>query len=287
MKKIVGVGFKEVGKVYWFNPNFLKLKVGDKVVVETVRGLELGHIVMPVKEVDESKFEHELKDIIRIASEKDIKDYHKNEEKAKVTFERAKNIIEAQKLEMKTLGCEYTLDGTKLLIYYNADGRVDFRELVKILASEFKVRIELRQIGPREGAKIIGGIGMCGRELCCKKHLREFDLVTMKMAKDQGMALTANKITGLCGKLMCCIGYENEAYLENKKDMPAVGDIVKTPNCNNCKVSSINVLTKKVKVDNEGKIEEFDASNIQIIKSAKPKQEHKTKEEIELEKEVE
>ena len=287
MKKIVGIGFKDGGKIYWFNPNFLNVKVGDKVVVETVRGLELGYVVMPIREIEDKDFEHELKDIIRIASDKDIKDYNKNEERAKEDFEKAKKIIKAQKLDMKTLGCEYTLDGSKLLIYYNADGRVDFRELVKVLASEFKVRIELRQIGPREGAKIVGGIGACGRELCCKKHLREFDLVTMKMAKDQGMALTANKITGLCGKLMCCISYENCAYLDAKKNMPAIGDIVKTPNGDELKVTSINVLSKKVSLDNNGAVEVFDVDKLKIIKHSKQVKEEISKEEIELEKEVE
>lgn len=287
MKKIVGIGFKDGGKIYWFNPNFLNVKVGDKVVVETVRGLELGYVEMPIREIEDKDFEHELKDIIRIASDKDIKDYNKNEERAKEDFEKAKKIIKAQKLDMKTLGCEYTLDGSKLLIYYNADGRVDFRELVKVLASEFKVRIELRQIGPREGAKIVGGIGACGRELCCKKHLREFDLVTMKMAKDQGMALTANKITGLCGKLMCCISYENCAYLDAKKDMPAIGDIVKTPNGDELKVTSINVLSKKVSLDNNGAVEVFDVDKLKIIKHSKQAKEEISKEEIELEKEVE
>ena len=286
MKKIVGIGFKEVGKIYWFNPNFLSLKVGDKVVVETVRGLELGHVVMPIREIEDKDFEHELKDIIRIASAKDIKDYDRYEEKAKEDFEKAKKIIETQKLDMKTLGCEYTLDGTKLLIYYNAEGRVDFRELVKILASEFKVRIELRQIGPREGAKIVGGIGSCGRELCCKKHIREFDLVTMKMAKDQGMALTANKIAGLCGKLMCCIAYENEAYCEVRKTLPSVGDIVKVEELGEGKVTSVNCLSKKVKVEIDEKIEEVESAKVKVIRAFKSK-ENKTKEEIELEKEVE
>lgn len=287
MKKIVGIGFKDVGKIYWFNPNFLNVKVGDNVIVETARGLELGHVIKPIKEIEDNEFEHELKDIIRIASDKDMKDYQKNEEKAKEAYQRAKKIIETQKLDMKTLGCEYTLDGSKLLIYYNADGRVDFRELVKILASEFKVRIELRQIGPREGAKMIGGLGPCGRPLCCKQHLREFDLVTMKMAKDQGMALSANKIAGLCGKLMCCIAYEAEAYEDAKKSMPQVGDIVKTPTCPNCKVCGVNLLTKKVKTDNDGKIEEFDSSKVTILKSNKSnKQEKISKEELELEKQL-
>ena len=287
MKKIVGIGFKEVGKIYWFNPNFLSLHVGDKVVVETVRGLELGHVILPIREIEDKDFEHELKDIIRIASDKDIKDYNKYEQKAKEDFEKAKKIIEAQKLDMKTLGCEYTLDGTKLLIYYNADGRVDFRELVKILASEFKVRIELRQIGPREGAKIVGGIGPCGRELCCKKHMREFDLVTMKMAKDQGMALTANKITGSCGKLMCCIGYENDAYCEIKKTMPTVGDIVKKDDGLEYKVQSINCLSKKIKIEREGNVEEIESDKVKVVKANKNNKDFKTKEEIELEKEVE
>jgi len=288
MKKIVGIGFKEVGKIYWFNPNFLTLKVGDQVIVETVRGLEIGHVVKEVQEVEDSKLEHELKNIIRIASQKDIKDSIKNEEKAKEAFEKSKAIIEAQKLQMKTLGCEYTLDGSKLLIYYTADGRVDFRELVKILASEFRVRIELRQIGPREGAKMVGGLGPCGRELCCKNHLREFDLVTMKMAKDQGMALSANKIAGACGKLMCCIGYEACAYDKQRKKLPGVGDIVKTEDCANTKVVNVNYLSETVQVEIDGKLETFPASKVQIIKSFKKENNNKkTKEEIELEKELE
>ncbi len=286
MKKIVGIGFKEVGKIYWFNPNYLNLKVGDKVIVETVRGLELGHVIQGMREVEDDKLEHELKDIIRLANDKDIKNYEKNEKLAKEAFVKAKKIIEEQKLSMKTLGCEYTLDGSKLLIYYNADGRVDFRELVKILASEFRVRIELRQIGPREGAKMVGGIGPCGRVLCCKNHLREFDLVTMKMAKDQGMALSANKIAGICGKLMCCIGYENQAYEEKKKRLPGVGDIVKTPTCASCKVTSVNLLTETVQTDNEGTLEVFNCKDVQILKSFK-KETKATKEEIELEKELE
>lgn len=285
MKKIVGIGFKEVGKIYWFNPNYLNLKVGDKVIVETVRGLELGHVVQNIKEVEENKLEHELKDIIRVANQKDIKDFEKYEKLSQEAFCRAKKIIEEQKLAMKTLGCEYTLDGSKLLIYYNADGRVDFRELVKILASEFRVRIELRQIGPREGAKMVGGLGPCGRVLCCKNHMREFDLVTMKMAKDQGMALSANKIAGICGKLMCCIGYESAAYEDKKRKLPGVGDIVKTPNCPSCKVTSVNLLTETIQTDNNGTIEVFPASKIQVLKSFK-KESKVTKEEMELEKQL-
>lgn len=271
MAKVVGIGFKEVGKIYWFNPGLLKVKVGYLVVVETVRGLELGKVVEEEQEIDDSQLEHDLKDIIRIATDKDIKSDLENDEKAAVAMPRIKEIINEHQLEMKTVGCEYTLDGSKLLIYYNAEGRVDFRELVKDLASEFKVRIELRQIGPREGAKVIGGIGFCGREVCCKKHIREFDLVTMKMAKDQGMALSSSKITGICGKLMCCIIYESEFYAEARKKLPSVGDIVKTPTCGGCKVISVDYLRELVKTDkadDEG-FEQWTGDQVVKIRSGK------------------
>jgi len=190
---------------------------------------------------------------------------------------------------MKTLGCEYTLDSSKLLIYYNAEGRVDFRELVKILAGEFRVRIELRQIGPREGAKMLGGLGPCGRELCCKSFIRDFDLVTMKMAKDQGMALSANKIAGLCGKLMCCIAYEAKAYEEKKAILPGLGDIVKTPNCPSCKVTGVNLLTDAIQTEKDGVVEIWEYKKIEVIKSFKKDNKDNNKvsrEEKELEKEL-
>ena len=228
-----------------------------------------------------------LKDIIRVASQKDIKDYHKNLELAKEAYYKAKKIIENEKLQMKTLGCEYTLDGTKLLIYYTAEGRVDFRELVKILAGEFKVRIELRQIGPREAAKMIGGVGICGRPMCCVNHLREFDLVTMKMAKDQGMVLSANKIAGQCGKLLCCIGYECKAYEEKKNRLPDLGDIVKTPNNQNGKVTSVNLLTETIQVDIDGLVEIHPASKLTIVSKNSKRGEKVSAEEIELSKELE
>lgn len=266
MKKIVGVGFKEVGKIYWFNPGPLTIQEGAKVVVETVRGLELGHVVSNIREVEDSEVEYELKDVIRIASPKDIKKYEENEAKAEKALVRVKKIISDYKLEMKTLGCEYTLDGTKLLIYYNAEGRVDFRELVKALASDFKVRIELRQIGQREGVKFLGAMGSCGMEVCCKRHLREFDLVTMKMAKDQGMTLSSNKIAGVCGKLMCCIAYESKAYEELHKIVPGVGEQVKTPTCDCCKVINADYLRQIVRTDNEGVVEEWEASKVKRLK---------------------
>jgi len=283
MKKIVGVSFTEVGKIYWFNPGYLTLKKGTKVVVETVRGIELATVEVPSKEVEESKIEHELKDIVRVASSEDLKNYEDNLKQADSSFIVVKKIIDEYKLDMKLLGCEYTLDATKLLIYYNAEGRVDFRELVKALASEFKVRIELRQIGPREGAKIVGGLGTCGRELCCKKHIREFDLVTMKMAKEQGMALSSTKIAGVCGKLMCCIAYENKVYEEVKSRVPGVGDIVKTPTCEKCKVINADYLREIIKTDNDGVIEQWNASEVKKIKSSKNKDEKLTIEELNLE----
>ena len=272
MKKVVGIGFKEVGKIYMFETKIPNLKVGDIVVVETIRGTEIGHVIKAVEEIDESKIEHELKEVIRVATKKDILNSEENEDKANSSIERIKQIIEEHKLEMKVVGCEYTLDSTKLLIYYTADGRVDFRDLVKDLAGEFHVRIELRQIGPREGAKSIGGLGLCGRTICCKNHLREFDLVTMRMAKDQGMSLSSSKITGLCGKLMCCIAYEDCVYAEKKQIVPSVGDIVKTPNCPSCKVTAVNYLTERVTTTTpDDVVEIWDAKVVECIKKAKQK----------------
>ena len=283
MKKIVGVSFTEVGKIYWFNPGFLTLEKGSKVVVETVRGLELANVEVAIKEVEDSELTHEIKDVIRVADSKDLKQYEENLKQAEKSFVRVKEIIDNYKLDMKLLGCEYTLDATKLLIYYNAEGRVDFRELVKALASEFKLRIELRQIGPREGAKIIGAIGTCGREVCCKKHMREFDLVTMKMAKEQGMALSSTKIAGVCGKLMCCIAYENKVYEDAKKRVPGVGDIVKTPTCDRCKVITADYLREIIKTENDGTIEQWNANEVIKIKSSKNKEEKLTADELKLE----
>lgn len=283
MKKIVGVSFNEVGKIYWFNPGPLTIEKGSKVVVETIRGLELATVITDIKEIADEDVEYELKDIIRVASCDDIDQYEDNLVKSEDAFCKVKEIIKDYKLEMKLLGCEYTLDASKLLIYYNAEGRVDFRELVKALASEFKVRIELRQIGPREGAKIIGAIGTCGREVCCKKHIREFDLVTMKMAKEQGMALSASKIAGVCGKLMCCIGYENPVYEELRKRVPGVGDIVKTPTCERCKVITADYLRELIKTDNDGLVEEWEAKQVTRLKTNKQRDEKIANEEFKLE----
>ena len=273
MAKVVGIGFREVGKLYYFNPEPLDLKLDDLVIVETVRGLELGRVVVEPKIVDDSSIEHELKNVLGLASEQDIATYEDNREKAKETLSTCKDIVQKHELDMKLLDCEYTLDRSKVIIYYNADGRVDFRNLLKDLASELRVRIELRQVGPREGAKFVGGFGPCGREICCSKHLREFDLVTMKMAKDQGMTLNSSKIAGLCGKLMCCIGYENEVYEDLKKRVPSVGDLVKTPTCGCCKVVSVDLLREivRTKSDDKDDIEVWQAKELVKLKATEEK----------------
>ena len=272
MAKVVGITFKDVGKVYWFNPSTYTLKKDDKVIVETVRGTELGTVAIAPRMIDDSELEHELKPIVRIANKNDIKSYVYNQEKAEKDFERCLKIVQKNKLEMKLLYCEYTIDRQKIIIYYTAEGRVDFRELVKSLAAVMHVRIELRQIGQREGAKMMGGIGICGRELCCAKHLREFDLVTMKMAKDQNMSLTASKITGLCGKLMCCIGYEEEVYSEARKRLPDVGDIVDIPSCKGCEVVNVDFLREIISVKKDENIEKCPASDIKnVISKSKKK----------------
>lgn len=268
MTKVVGVTFKEVGKIYWFNPGPYKLEKDDRVVVETIRGLELGQVTLAPQEVEDGVLEHELKPVVRIASKSDLKNYSENLKKAERDFKIAAEIIKRHKLEMKLLDCEYTLDGQKIILHYNADGRVDFRELLKDLAAAFRVRIELRQVGSREGAKFLGGIGCCGREICCKSHLREFDLVTMKMAKDQGISLSASKVAGLCGKLMCCIAYENPMYEEVRQRVPLVGDIVDTPKCKGCKVIDVNFLKEVIKtIDSEENIEVWEAKDVVKVES--------------------
>lgn len=249
MKTIVGIQFKGGGRVYYFDPLDFEFKRGDYAIVETVRGLELGYVSIGNREVEDDHLEHELKPVIRRATEKDLKQEEKNNELAKRSFEIFKKHVKEFNLDMKPLYCEYTIDSSKILFYYSAEDRIDFRELLKVLAPEFKIRVELRQIGTREAARVIGGIGSCGRELCCKTHLANFDFVTMKMAKDQGMALNTNKISGICDKLMCCIGYEHELYQELKKELPSVGQMVKTPSCDCCKVVSVDYIKKTVRTN--------------------------------------
>jgi len=243
---VIGIRFKTVGKKYYFSPAGFDVSVNDNVVVETVRGVELGTVIEGIKEIDDSEVISTLKPVIRIATETDIKNHHKNQEDIPHALERCSFHINNNKLDMKLLGCEYILDRTKLIIYFNAEGRVDFRELVKDLANEFKVRIELRQVGTRDGAKFLGGIGPCGYILCCNTFLGDFETVSIKMAKNQNLSLNPVNISGLCGKLLCCIRYEDETYKSHRKVLPKQGSFITTED-GKAKVISVNIISKIVK----------------------------------------
>ena len=245
---VVGIRFKAVGKKYYFDPKDFDLKMYDKVVVETVRGFELGEVIEAIKEVRDDELISALKPVQRIATEEDITNHEKNVADIPDALERTKKHVKKNKLEMKLLGCEYTLDRTKLIIYFNAEGRVDFRELVKDLANEFRLRIELRQVGTRDGAKFLGGIGPCGYLLCCNTFLGDFDTVSIKMAKNQNLSLNPVNISGLCGKLLCCIKYENDTYTENRKVLPKMHSMVMT-NEGKAKVIGVNIIDKSVRVE--------------------------------------
>ena len=248
---VVGIRFKAVGKKYYFDPQDFDLKMYDKVVVETVRGYEMGEVIEDIKVVTDDELISALKPVFRVATEEDIKNYEKNLADIPNALERCKVNIRKNKLDMKLLGCEYTLDRTKLIIYFNAEGRVDFRELVKDLANEFRLRIELRQVGTRDGAKFLGGIGPCGYLLCCNTFLGDFDTVSIKMAKNQNLSLNPVNISGLCGKLLCCIKYENDTYTEHRKQIPKINSIVLTED-GKAKVIAANVIDKSVRVLTEG-----------------------------------
>lgn len=244
---VVGIRFKAVGKKYYFDPAGLDLKVHDNVIVETVRGVELGEIIEEAKVIEDSEVISTLKPILRLATNDDLMAYERNQKDIAPTLERVKFHVKQNKLEMKLLGCEYTLDRSKLIIYFNAEGRVDFRELVKDLANEFKLRIELRQVGTRDGAKFLGGIGPCGYLLCCNTFLGDFDTVSIKMAKNQNLSLNPANISGLCGKLLCCIRYEDDLYTEYRKSTPKVGTYVKTVDGRG-RVISANIINQSVRI---------------------------------------
>ena len=269
--EIIGIQFKGAGKIYYFSPLNIKFNPGDFVVVETVRGLEMGKTVIGNKEVPAEEIEYELKPVIRKATAKDLENEERNNKLAPESFEKFKKYVRELNLEMKPLYCEYTVDCSKIIFYYCADERDDFRDLLKLLTPEFKLRVELRQIGPREGARVIGGLGTCGRELCCKKYLQNFDFVTMKMAKQQAMSLKNSKISGACGKLMCCIAYEAELYRELKKELPAIGNMVKTPSCPCCKVVAVDYLKKTVKTQEnpDGAPTLHNACDVMLVNLAK------------------
>ena len=248
MITIIGVRFRNVGKVYYFSPRELDICVGDHVIVETARGVEYGFVVLGPKEVDDSKVIQPLKEVIRIATPKDDAREESNRKKEQEDFEICQKKIRAHNLEMKLIDAEYTFDNNKMLFYFTADGRIDFRELVKDLAAVFKTRIELRQIGVRDETKILGGIGICGRPLCCHTYLSEFAPVSIKMAKEQNLSLNPTKISGVCGRLMCCLKNEQETYEYLNRKLPGVGDIVTLPDGMKGEVSGVNVLRQLVKV---------------------------------------
>jgi len=228
MAEIVGIRFKNVGKVYYFGPNGMTFKKGDRAIVETARGLECGEVAMENRDVPDDSIVNPLKPVIRLATEADLKTVEQNKEKEKKAYKICEEKIAQHGLEMKLVDVEYTFDSSKILFYFTADGRVDFRELVKDLAGVFRTRIELRQIGVRDEAKMLGGFGICGRPFCCKSFLGEFQPVSIKMAKEQGMSLNPVKISGTCGRLMCCLKYEQDTYEHLLRHTPKVGAIVET-----------------------------------------------------------
>ena len=248
MLTVIGVRFRAAEKIYYFDPADRQIKIGDHVIVETARGIEYGYVVLGNREVDETKVIPPLKPVIRMATDEDRAIEAKNKEKEKEAFKICQEKIKKHNLEMKLIDAEYTFDNNKVLFYFTADGRVDFRELVKDLAGVFKTRIELRQIGVRDETKILGGIGICGRVLCCHSHLSEFIPVSIKMAKEQNLSLNPGKISGVCGRLMCCLKHEEETYEELNRRLPNTGDYVTTDDGLKGEVSSVNVLRQLVKV---------------------------------------
>lgn len=266
MIKVIGVRFRTAGKIYFFDPLQFKVKRGDHVIVETARGVEYGTVVCAPKEVEEDKVFQPLKAVLRVATERDDEQERANKKKEKEAFHICLEKIRKHNLEMKLIDAEYTFDNNKVLFYFTADGRIDFRELVKDLASVFKTRIELRQIGVRDETKILGGMGSCGRPLCCHTHLSEFIPVSIKMAKEQNLSLNPTKISGVCGRLMCCLKHEEETYEELNRNLPHVGDFVHCDDGAKGEVQSVNVLRQLVKVvievDDEKEIREYKADQL-------------------------
>lgn len=248
MTRVIGVRFRPAGKIYYFAPGKFHIRQGDKVIVETARGIEFGTVVAGPKEVKDEEVMQPLKSVIRIATEEDKRAEEKNREKEKEAFEICLEKIRKHNLDMKLINAEYTFDNNKVLFYFTADGRIDFRELVKDLAAVFRTRIELRQIGVRDETKIRGGIGICGRPLCCHTYLSEFAPVSIKMAKEQNLSLNPTKISGVCGRLMCCLTNEEETYEELNSRLPAIGDTVTTNEGLKGEVQSVSVLRQLVKV---------------------------------------
>jgi len=268
MTKIVGIRFRNVGKIYYFDPKNYKMKIGDHVIVETARGVEFGRVVLGPKEVSEDEVVHPLKEVLRVATQSDEDREKQNRLKEKDAFKICQKKIREHGLEMKLIDAEYTFDNNKVLFYFTADGRIDFRQLVKDLAAIFKTRIELRQIGVRDETKILGGIGICGRQLCCHTYLSEFAPVSIRMAKEQNLSLNQTKISGVCGRLMCCLKNEQETYEELNRRLPGIGDTVTTPDGIQGNVQSVNVLRQLVKVvveiGDEKEIQEFPVGELKF-----------------------
>lgn len=285
MTRVIGVRFRPAGKIYFFAPGKYEIKTGDKVIVETARGVEFGSVVTGPKDVEDDKITQPLKSVIRIATQEDIRKEEKNREKEKEAFGICLEKIRKHGLEMKLIDAEYTFDNNKVLFYFTADGRIDFRELVKDLASVFRTRIELRQIGVRDETKIRGGIGICGRPLCCNTYLTEFAPVSIKMAKEQNLSLNPSKISGVCGRLMCCLTNEEETYEELNSRLPSNGDRVTTPDGLKGDVQSVNVLRQLVKVivtlDNDEKeIREYKAKELRFKSRRRKKDMRLSREEM-------
>lgn len=269
MVQIVGVRFKRVGKIYYFDPDGMNITTDMHVIVETARGIEMGEVAIANREVSENSVVQPLKKVLRIATDEDFKRAEENRKKEKEAFDICLKKIKEHKLDMKLVEVEYTFDLNKVLFYFTADGRVDFRDLVKDLASVFRTRIELRQIGVRDEAKMLGSFGICGRNLCCAQFLGDFAPVSIKMAKEQGLSLNPTKISGACGRLMCCLKYEQDVYDELLKITPHQGAIVRTP-MGKGTVVNVNLLKGKLKVNVEGEkentIAEFNVSEVKVIK---------------------
>ena len=268
MTKVVGVKFRNVGKMYYFDPKDYEIKRGDHVIVETARGVEYGRVVMEPRIIEDSKVNHPLKEVLRMASEEDNEREKENRLREREAFVLCKKKILEHNLDMKLIDAEYTFDNNKILFYFTADGRIDFRQLVKDLAAIFKTRIELRQIGVRDETKILGGIGICGRSLCCHSYLSDFVPVSIKMAKQQNLSLNQTKISGVCGRLMCCLKNEQETYEELNRNLPGIGDAVTVPDGMTGTVHSVNVLRQLVKVvvevGDEKEIQEYSVSDLKF-----------------------
>ena len=283
MTKVVGIRFRTAGKIYFFDPLQFEIKRGDNVIVETARGIEFGTAVSDAREVTDDKVVQPLKPVLRLANERDRQQEADNKRKEKEAYKICLEKIQKHGLEMKLIDAEYTFDNNKVLFYFTADGRIDFRELVKDLAGVFKTRIELRQIGVRDETKILGGIGICGRPLCCHTHLSDFIPVSIKMAKEQNLSLNPTKISGVCGRLMCCLKHEEDTYEELNRRLPGIGDFVTTEDGLKGQVQSVNVLRQLVKVvvdkEDEKEILEYPVEELRF------RRRHSKKEQMELSKE--